>query len=78
VHSSALTGRTGEWGDAYTSVEWKVRKRAVREQAVFVRGDAVADLLRGVDLGRGALQGGDRVELRGGHGVLHPREELLV
>lgn len=63
---------------AYASVEWEVRECAVTQKPVLVLRDAVADLERSVDLRGCALEGLYLVELRDGHGVSHPVEELLV
>lgn len=48
------------------------------QYSIFVLGNSVTDLLRGVDLGCGALEGADGVEVGYFDRVLDVVEELLV
>lgn len=60
----------------YACVPWEIGEGAVLEEPVFVVWHAVADLLR--DLGRGALQCVNLIQLGYGLGVLDPGKKLLV
>lgn len=61
----------------HAGIKRKIRERAMRQQPRLVLRHAVADLEPRIDLRRRALERVERVELRGGHGVARPVEQLV-
>jgi hypothetical protein len=62
----------------YASIEGEIRKRAMRQQASFVLGYAIADLRARVDCRGGALEGRGLIKQGDGIGIPDPVEKLVV